>query len=281
MRAETVDVTANCAAFGEIVSRGMLVDASEKIVGRFQQRISLWAGSRLVNLEIELSELEELRADPWNSYYAARFAWPDEQAELYRGVSLARQQTSATRIEAPEFIDIDNGLGTVTLLTGGLPYHRRSDARMLDTLLVVRGETARGFSLAIGVDLPHPAATAIEHLQPKLFDAQTSPPAKNATGWFFHVGAKNVVATHWEPICSPPSGEKNSAAPTIKGFRVRLLEIGGTAGRVPLRAFRSIEYARQVDFVGETILELYVDDDKIMLDFGPFELLEVEALWIR
>ncbi len=42
-----------------------------------------------------------------------------------------------------------------------------------------------------------------------------------------------------------------------------------------------MNYARQVDFLGETILELYVDDDKIMLDFGPYELLEVEAHWIR
>ncbi len=277
MRAESIEVTANCAAFGEIVSRGVMVDASEKLVAKFEQRVGLWAGSRLVNLEIVLSDLEEPRADPWNSYYAVRFAWPDEHAELYRGVSLARQKTTANRIEAPEFVDIDNGAGTVSLLTGGLPYHRRSDPRMLDTLLVVRGETARRFSLAIGVDLPFPAAAALEHLEPQLVEFESSAPAKSASGWFFHVGAKNVVATHWEPIYATDE----SPARTVKGFRVRLLEVGGTAGRVPLRAFRALTYARQVDFLGETILELYVDDDKIMLDFGPCELLEVEALWIR
>ena len=31
----------------------------------------------------------------------------------------------------------------VAVLTGGLPFHRRTDARMLDSLLVVRGERAR------------------------------------------------------------------------------------------------------------------------------------------
>jgi hypothetical protein len=61
----------------------------------------------------------------------------------------------------------------------------------------------------------------------------------------------------------------------------RLLEIGGTPGRVPLRLLRSAVAARQVDFVGETILELPVDNDKIMLDFGAFEFIEVEILWQR
>ena len=79
--------------------------------------------------------------DPWNSYYAARFAWPDETADLWRGVGLARQKTDAARLEAPEYLEIDNGSGRLTIFTGGLPYHRRSDPRMLDTLLVVRGET--------------------------------------------------------------------------------------------------------------------------------------------
>src|SRR5262249_25392167 len=157
----------------------------------------------------------------WNSYVAARFAWPDQQAEIHRGVSLARQKTTASRIDAPEFVDIDNGAGTVSLLTGGLPYHRRSDTRMLDTLLVVRGETARKFSMAIGVDLPLPAAAALELLEPALVAMQTAAAPKNATGWFFHVGAKNVVATHWEPIYTT----EPDAPREVKGFRVRLLEV--------------------------------------------------------
>jgi hypothetical protein len=107
----------------------------------------------------------------------------------------------------------------------------------------------------------------------------------NSTGWFFHTGAKNLIATYWEPLYAKPTNEaqaETSADPgirTVTGFRVRLLEIGGTAGRVPLRAFKPLRYARQVDFLGETILELYVDDDKIMLDFGPHELVEIEAHW--
>ncbi len=281
MQAESVEVSATCAAYGEIVSRGALVDAGGQRLATFRQTTSVWAGSRVIGIDIELEPLEELRADPWNSYLAARFAWPDELAELYRGVSAAKQKTTAGRIEAPEFINIESGGGDLTLLTGGLPYHRRSDPRMLDTLLVTRGETARRFSLAVGVGLTHPAVEALALVTPQLLDYQTAAAATNATGWFFHAGGKNLVATHWEPLFDQPGPEDPSSRRTVKGVRARLLEISGAAGRVPLRTFRPVAYARQVDFLGETILELFVDDDKIMLDFGPNEFLEVEILWSR
>jgi len=278
MRADSVDVTVDCSAYGEITSRGGVFDG-ERLLARFEQRVGLWAGSRIVDLEITLSDVEEPRADPWNSYLSARFAWPDESASLYRGVAGVRQATTARRFDAPEFIEIESGTNTMSLLTCGLPYHRRSEGRMLDSLLVVRGESRRTFRLALGVDLAHPAAAAMQQLEPRLLRPEQSPAPAAASGWFFHVGAKNVVATYWEPLFDAAAESGDESA--IKGFRVRLLEIDGNAGRVPLRAFRSLAYARQVDFVGETILELYVDDDKIMLDFGPYELLEVEAHWIR
>ena len=166
MRAEQVEISTACAAFGEIVSRGTLIGADEQPLARFRQSVQAWSGSRVIRLEIELDALQEPPADPWNSYFAARFAWPDEMAQLWRGVGLARQRTDAARLEAPEYVDVESQGGHVTILTGGLPYHRRAGERMLDSLLVVRGETTRKFSLGIGVSLPQPAASAIEFLTP-------------------------------------------------------------------------------------------------------------------
>ncbi len=108
---------------------------------------------------------------------------------------------------------------------------------MLDTLLVVRGETARRFALAIGVDVPHPGRRGNGAVGIRRSSISTTgPPPRNPSGWFFHVGAKNIVATHWEPLFDE-SGEAAEAAPNgspaIKGFRTRLLEISGQAGRVP------------------------------------------------
>jgi len=283
MRADTVEVSAACAAYGEIVSRGALVDGQGRRLAGFRQSVQVWSGSRLLRIEMELDGLEEPGAEAWNSYYAARFAWPEETADLYRGVALVRQKTTATRLEAPEYLTVDNGSGTISILTGGLAYHRLSEPRMLDTLLVVRGETARRFSLAVGVDLPNPASSAVEFVTPcvALFEEATA--CTTSSGWFFHVGAKNVVATHWQPLfdAGAPGSSTDGGGRAVTGFRVRLLETAGRSGRVTLRAFRRVATARQVDFLGETLLEVPVEDDKIMLDFAAHEWIEVEATWSR
>ncbi len=235
MRAESVEITAASTAFGQITSRGTLVDDGGRTLAVFRQTIDVWAGSRLVRLAIELEPQEEPRADPWNSYYAARFAWPDETADLYRGVALGRQKTESGRLEAPEYIEIEDAGGTVTLFAGGLPYHRRSDPRMLDTLLVTRGESARRFELAIGVDVAQPAAAALELIAPAVVRFDEGPAPVHRSGWLFHLNAKNVVATHWSALHDEPEeGDPVSAAPRDARFSPAAAGNGG-----PRRARRA------------------------------------------
>ncbi len=287
MRAESVEISAASTAFGQITSRGSLVDDAGRALATFRQSVDVWAGSRLVRLAIEIDPLEEPRADPWNSYYAARFAWPDEAATLARGVALGRQTTESGRLEAPEYIEIEDAGGTVTIFSGGLPYHRRSDPRMLDTLLVTRGESARRFELAIGVGVAQPAASALDVIAPPAVLFDEGPALANRSGWLFHVDARNVVATHWSPLFEEAEPAESAeagqaAAPRVaSGFRVRLLETAGRGGRVALRAFRTLAVARQVDFLGQTIVESKVEHDRIMLDFAAYEWIELEALFER
>jgi alpha-mannosidase len=278
MQAEEVLITRSSPSIGEIASRGGLVSAEGKRVAGYRQLARMRAASRVLELEIELDIDEEPRADPWNAYYAVRFAWPDETTELWRGVGLTRQRTELQRFEAPEFFQLDSGSGVLSVLTGGLPYHRRSDARMLDTLLVVRGETARRFQLAIGVDLPQVAAAVLDQWTPATHGTSMGPPPAAPSGWFFHVGARNLVATHWEPLFEASGGD--SAEPgCVQGFRVRLLETAGLSGRTRLRAFRNVASARQIDFLGQTMLTLGIEGDKITVDYGAAEWIEIEALW--
>jgi hypothetical protein len=144
--------------------------------------------------------------------------------------------------------------------------------------LVVRGESARRFQLAIGVDLPQVAASVVERLSPATNLISAGPPPTAPSGWFFHVGAKNLIATHWEPLVED-APEKAAEPGRIKGFRVRLLETSGLSGRTSLRAFRNVASARQVDFLGQTLLTLGVEGDKISVDYGAAEWIEIEALW--
>jgi alpha-mannosidase len=274
MAADSVEVSSSGPDLGEIVSRGRLMSKEGTPVADFRQTTQLWAGSRYVVLEIQIVPGATPEPDPWNSYYAARFAWPEPTAELWRGIGLARQRTDAKRIEAPQFIEINGASMRTAILTAGLPYHRRVGLRMLDSLLICRGETARTFKLAIGVDLAQPALCAVELNAPPLALVENGPKPLAATGWFFHVDAKNVVATHWEAL-----GDASQAAGAAGGFRVRLMETTGQAGRVQLRAFRMLAKAQQLDFRHQPVQELTVENDRIAIDITAWEWIEVEGIF--
>ncbi len=282
MQAESIEVTRASSMVGEITSRGSLVDAEGRRLAGFRQRTQVWRASRIVRIDIELDPVEELRADPWNSYYAARCAWNDPTADLFRGVQGGRHPTEAKRIEAPEYIEIDCPQGRTTLLTGGLAYHRRSAMRIIDSLLIVRGETARRFSLAIGVDVANPAAAAADLIAPQTVLAQSAaPPAGPGSSWLFHIDARSVVATHWASLGPADDNDAASRArrPAPQGFSVRLLETSGRPVRATLRAFRGVSQAGKVDFRGQALAELAVAGDQIVVDLGAHEWAEIEARW--
>ncbi|MCL6501845.1 MAG: hypothetical protein K6T86_04110 [Pirellulales bacterium] len=270
MVADAVECTSAGPALGEIISRGRLLDAEGQCQASFVQKVQLWRGIPYALLEIELHPNQEPRADPWNSYYAARFAWAEEEAELYASVGLAAQSTTARRIEAPAYIEIRAPRAGCTILTGGLPYHRRIGSRMLDSLLIVKGESRRRFRLGLAADLKHPAQQALHLMQRFPVVGNVPCPASGRTGWLFHIDARNVVATSWAPLLE--SG-------IVRGFRARLLEVGGRPGRVLLRSLRRPETARQVDFLNAPLIDLAVEDDRVVLDMGAYEWVCVEVRW--
>jgi alpha-mannosidase len=269
MVAREVIITASGPAFNEATSIGQIVDPEGKRIAGFVQRVGLGRGSRVATIDIELDIDLPPRADPWNSYYACRFAWGDESAELYRSVGLTSQVSDARNLEAPYFIDIRAAKSRATILTGGWPYHRRVGSRMLDTLLIVRGESRRHFCLGVGAGLAHPAPHALALLDPPSVVACGAPP-KTPSGWLFHIDAKSVVATHWETI---------DEGGVVNGFRARLWETEGRAGRVHMRVFRPPSSARRLTIAGQSLTDLPISGDTIAVDFSPFEWLQIEGRW--
>jgi alpha-mannosidase len=267
MAADEIAVTSSGPLVGQIVSRGRLMTREGEIAARFSQKTTIQRGSRVLTLEIDLEPLREPEPDPWNSYYAVRFAWGDPLADLVRSVHLTSQPTEIAQLEAPHFIDLRSEKTRTTILTGGLPYHRHFGPRKLDSLLVVHGETARRFRLGIGVDLLHSVPAALHFLAPAVVIPQSVPPSASS-GWLFHINAKNVLATAWEPVAVDGG---------ISGFRVRLLETEGRRSQVTLRCFRPVRSARKLDFLGAEPIELLWSEDQITLDLGPHEWSEVEG----
>jgi alpha-mannosidase len=271
MKADDVRVTIATPALGEIVAKGQLLDREGKRLAGFRQKYQLWRGSRVLRIDVEIEPEEEPKADPWNSYYAARFAWGDEMADLWRTVNETRQPVGGKRFEAPHYVEVEgeNEKARTAILTGGLPFHRRQGDNMLDSLLIVRGEKMRKFQLGIGIDLTHPMQEATGLLTPPLVVEKTSaPPSPSDSSWLFHIDSKNVIATHWEHLVE----EAN-----IVGYRVRLLETEGRTARVGLNSFRPATSARQIDFLGNTLCECKVDQGRVRLEMTGHEWSEVEV----
>ena len=270
MAADSMETTISTTTLGEIVTRGRLLDLNGNKLAGFVQTYRLWRGSRVLHVEIELDPAEEPKADPWNSYFCARFAWPDEMAELFRTVNQTRQAVTEKKFEAPQYIEIIGAKDSTTILTGGLPFHRRQEERMLDTLLVTRGERARKFRLGIGVDLNHPLHDALGLLLPPIVVPNVPQPKSGNSGWLLHLSSRNVIVTSLLPL------EENGR---ITGFRARLLETAGRPANLAVSAFRAIKSASTVDFQGNSLAECQVEEGKIKLDLAAHEWAEVHARW--
>ncbi len=271
MAADSVKMTVNTPTMAEIVATGRLMDREANCVATYQQVFRIWRGSRVLHVDIELDPKAECKTDPWSSYFAARFAWANESAELFRSVNESRYLTTAKRIEAPQYIELVDDAARTTILTGGLPFHRRQGPRMLDTLLIVRGERQRKFHLGIGVDLKHPLQEALGMLTPTTLTCQTvSAPAPAASGWLFHVDARNVTATHWEPLVEQGK---------VVGVSVRLQETGGRPAKAGVRCFRPVCSARQTDFRGEPNDDCSIEDGKVEIQLAAHQWTQVEIRW--
>jgi len=253
---------------GKIVSRGRLMDREGNRLARFVQTTIARRGSPILELQIELDIKRLPEGNPWASYYAARFAWSDETADVFQGVGLCRQPSEGKFIEAPHFIDIRSPRTQLTVFPCGLPYHRRFGIRKVDTLLVVPGETARTFRLGIGVDVRYAAHAAIDALAMLPETGRREPAPQSPWGWLFHLDCRNVLATHWGPL---------AVEGRATGLQVRLLETEGRRAELVLRSFRPVASARKVDFVGGLQSELPVEGDQITIEIGPREWAQVEA----
>jgi alpha-mannosidase len=61
------------------------------------------------------------------------------------------------------------------------------------------------------------------------------------------------------------------------GLAFHILETSGHATRSRLRLFRNPSWARQVDFQGDTIIDLTTQDEAVLIDLTPYEVARVEV----
>lgn len=295
MKCRSMTITSAGPALGEIVTTGEIVDQKngQRLAG-FTQAVRVYRGRPFVEVSIELDIVKAPDAEPWQNYYAARFAWNDETAALSRGQMLATHEhgPSGERLETTGFLELATPEQRTTILTHNLPYHRKTGYRMLDVILATQRENRRQFRLTIALDQSYPLQAAWDATRPVLVIPTQSGPPKAITGWFFHLSAKTVQLVELLPLVeepapltegweadTPSTPVEGATARPPQGIGLRLVETEGRPVRCKVRTYRQPKRARARDFHGKTLAELSLEGDAVLVDFTPFELQDVEIFF--
>jgi alpha-mannosidase len=269
MVAEHIDVTRNDSVMGEITSVGRLQNSAGLLLARFRQTVRLARDTAAAIVDVQLDPQRLPSGDTWNSYVASRLAWGDDAIAFRRGMQWVGREIDRPHIESPEWVEIDDGIGTITCFGLGLPYHRQAGPTWLDTLLLADGESSRRFQFALGIDGSHPTQTAVALVSAgRGCYANLPAPLNSETGWFLHLSARNLLLTHAESLAAPQHG-----------IRIRVLETAGRDTLAALAAFRPIRAARTTDFRGQPTGVLSVSEGRAEFDIGPHRWIQLEAEW--
>jgi alpha-mannosidase len=192
---------------------------------------------------------------------------------------MGAHETAEERIEALHYLEIATPEQRTTILAPGLPFYRKTGPRMIDSLLVVPRETERRFRFVIAIDQDYPMQSALDALSPPTIVPANGPPRGGATGWFFHLPTRQVQMLQLLPLAAAGPREATPVPPAAKaecGCALRLAETEGRPVRARLRCFRTPKTARQRDFAGQTIYELAIDGDAVLIDLTSFEIADIE-----
>ena len=269
MVADKVNVEALSRIEARMISNGKLVDG-ETLLAEFEQQVTVRRGSSRIDVRLQLEPLVPPKPLAWQSYLCSRIAWADESAEIFRGDMGTRARVIENRFCAPNFVQVDDGESSVTLLPHGLPYHKRSSSRMLDTLLQVAGEQQQNFEFSIAINDPLPMRSATVCLTPYHL-LSSSAENQSVSGWIFYVNCKNVIVTSTRP--------KFDQQGAICGATLRLQETEGQGGKLKIACPFQLRAAESVDFVGQLEQDLDTENKTAICDFHPHQIFQIELHW--
>ena len=286
MRCTSAKVTCNSQTVGEITTTGELIDLStDSVVATYTQVFRVWRGRPVLDIDIDIEAVKSPEGDPWSNYYAARFAWNDSSASISQSLYGAAQTIQMERIESADFIELASDEERTTIVPNGLPFHRKTGPRMLDSLLICEGDQQRSFKFSIVLDNAYPMETALNATSPvTALRTAEGPPRSGNSGWFYHVDTRCVQVTKVMGLVSEP-GDPGTVSDELpepvsrQGFALRMQETEGRYQSVYVELFRKPTSARVRDLRGQTVTELPESGEGIRVDFSPFGIVDVEIFF--
>lgn len=270
---KAITVTNSGTAMGEVVCEGDIVDEHDKPLCHFRQRLRAWVGRPVVELRIELDPVHPPTGYPWHAYYAARFAWRDPRAAVYRGTNGSNDRSTYTRPVSADYLELRIGAERTFVFTGGLPFIQKHGDRMADVILLPEGEQARTFDLLVAMDREYPMPTAAGWVAPSpvVFTAK-GPPHIGPTAWLAHVDLPSVLMTGLRPV-TPGEGMGRAVA-------MRLMETAGFAGSTEIKFARDPNRASPFSGDDRPGTDLEVNGGGVSIDFSANETFRIRAEWV-
>lgn len=242
---------------------------TQQRLATFRQTFTVKRDTPQLQLSIQFDSVDSApTGNPWMTYFASRFAWDNESAAITRSMLGQAAGFRMERFDAADYIEVADADQRLLIIPHGRPYHRRTGPRMLDSLLLVEGETAREFQFTLDFDQPFPMRSVMEAIRPAVVLQPTNRIPKAAVaGWILGVSAKNVQAARCRVIKVDDE--------TI-GLVIVLQETEGRKANCQLRTVRPPKTARLRRPDGSTIQELTPDANGTLIEFSAFQLKEVE-----
>lgn len=264
MKCSEVRTLKSGLAVGEIQSIGTLVDSHDQLLAGFKQTFRLAANRKYAEIVIHLEPHQPLSGYPWHAYYASRWAWRDPNARTSKSVHWTKMPTMQTRPETQGFIELEMANGRAAIFSQGIPFWQRHGSRMLDSVLLVEGESSFDFTFAISLDDDLPHITQQDWLTPPIaVSTMNGPPTAGTSSWLFHLDAPSVI------IMDLNIAEKSNS------ITLRLFETFGYATDGLLQCPRQPTAALVVNSLGEVQRQLTITDAGVALHFGCFEFQQV------
>jgi alpha-mannosidase len=288
MKMESFSVNSVGPSFGEIETKGVIVHPkTSEILASYRQIIRLWRGKPIIEIKMVVSPEKIPEGNPWGTYFACRFAWNDSAASLSRSVQESVESVGYERIESPHYLEIASDELRTTLLFDGMPFHRKTGMRTVDSILICEGETEQKFQVRIAIDATYPMQAAYDSLIPAAIVPSYEPADNQKTGWFFHVNKKNVLISQLKMLEKPGQAMEssggnvgNSETPEASGnvLRVncRLIETEGQFCQIKLQTFRKPVAAWKCDFNQNRGVPLVIMGDVVLVDLDRFEVADIE-----
>ncbi|MCO6047021.1 hypothetical protein NG895_24240 [Aeoliella sp. ICT_H6.2] len=247
---------------GTLVSRYRVVDRDGKSLAAIRQRTTLQAHSRNIDIEVSFEPLAD-RAK--HCAVASRIAVRDEDFVLSRGLQGIDLPTGASRVRSA-CVGLASEISPMAVLCDQVRLHYRHSGRMLDTTLFEAAGENTTAALSYVLDGRYPAQAYSVWRQAESVVALPAATPRQPSGWWFRVGAANVMVTHLEV-------EDHGAEGRL--LRVRLLETAGRAVHTTLATWQTIEEAQQVNFLGEPDQLLRVEEGRVPVSLAAYEFVEV------